>query len=77
MGDSDVVQAVELIRALRDAIDEMTRRLTWLDSRNAQLEAAALRQDINEAQTHINRLQRRYLRGDGHTSARQLAQQAR
>jgi hypothetical protein len=67
---------VELIRALRDAIDQMTRRLTWLESRNAQLEAAALRQDINEAQTHINRLQRRYLIGDRHARPGRLAKQA-
>jgi hypothetical protein len=76
MGDSDVVQAMELIRALRDATDEMTRRLTLLESCNAQLEAAALRQDINEAQTHINRLQRRYLNGDKHARPRRLAKQA-
>jgi hypothetical protein len=77
MDERDAVQAGELIRALFDAIDAMTRRLTWLESRGAQLEAAALRQDINDAQTHINRLQRRYLNGDRHARARQLAQQAR
>jgi hypothetical protein len=77
MGDSDAAQAVELIRALCDAIDEMTRRLAWLESRGAQLEAAALRQDVNDAQTHINRLQRRYLNGDRRARARQLAKQAR
>jgi hypothetical protein len=77
MGDSDAAQAVELIRALWDAIDEMTRRLTWQEGRGAQLQAAALRQDINDAQTHINRLQRRYLNGDRHAPACQLAKQAR
>jgi hypothetical protein len=70
-------QAVELIRALCDALDEMTRRLPWLEHRGAQLEAAALRQDINEAQTHINRLQSRYLNRDRYAPARQLAKQAR
>ena len=77
MGERDAARAVELIRALCDAMDEMTRRLTWQESRGAQLEAAALRQDINDAQTHINRLQRRYLNGDRHARARQLAKQAR
>jgi hypothetical protein len=61
MGELDAAQAVEPIRALCDALDEMTRQLPWLEHRGAQLEAAALRHDINEAQIHINRLQRRYL----------------
>jgi hypothetical protein len=77
MGERDAAQAVELIRALCDALDEMTRQLPWLKHRGAQLEAAALRQDINEAQIHIIRLQRRYLHGDRHAPARQLAKQAR
>ena len=70
MDERDAAQAVELVRALCDAIDEMTRRLTWLERRGAQLEAAALRQDINDAQTHLNRLERRYLNGDRHARAR-------
>ena len=64
MGERDAAQAVALVRALGDLLDEMTRRLTWLERRGARLEAAAMRQDIDEAQTHINRLQRRYLNSD-------------
>lgn len=77
MGERDAAQAVELIRALCDALDEMTRQLSWLERRGAQLDAAALRRDINEAQTDIDRLQRRYLRGDRLTPASEFASQAR
>ena len=55
MGARDAAQAVVLIRALSDVRDEMISRMTWL-----QLEAAALQQDINEAEAHIAGLQRRY-----------------
>jgi hypothetical protein len=55
----------------------MTHQLTWLERRGALREAAALRQDINEAQTHINRLQSRYLNRDRYAPARQFAKQAR
>jgi hypothetical protein len=68
---------VELVQTLCDVLHEMTHQLTWLERRGALREAAALRQDINDAQTHINRLQRRHLKGDGHARARQLAKQAR
>lgn len=61
---------LELIRALCDALDEMTRQVAWLEHRGARLEAAALRVDIKEAQTHIKRLQRRYLGGDRRAPAR-------
>jgi hypothetical protein len=67
VGECDDAQAVQLVRALRDAIDEMTRRLAWLESRDdsraqaIRLEAAALRRDIDEAHAHIERLERRYL----------------
>jgi hypothetical protein len=77
MGELDAAQAVEPIQALCDALDEMTRQLPWLEHRGAQLKAAALRHDINEAQIHINRLQRRYLDADKHAPARQLTKQAR
>jgi hypothetical protein len=53
VGESDDdAQAVQLVRALRNAIDEMTRRLAWLEIRDdsqaeaIRLEAAALRRDI-------------------------------
>jgi hypothetical protein len=78
MGECDAAQAMELVRALCDALDEMTRKVAWLEHRGALLEAAALRQDINEAQMHISRLQRRYLgAGDRRAPARQLAKQVR
>ena len=74
VGDCDDAQAVQLVRALRDAIDEMTHRLAWLEGRDdsraqaIRLEATALRRDIYEAQHHIDRLERHYdLKRDGHT----------
>lgn len=74
--ERNAAQAVELIRALCDALDGMTRHLPWLEHRGTQPEAAALRQDINEAQVLIDRLERRYLNGNRHAFARQLAKRA-
>jgi hypothetical protein len=69
----EAAQAVELIRALCDQLQKMTAKLAWVERPsltpwNSQaaamrLEAAALRRDIPEAQSHIDRLQRRYLSG--------------
>jgi hypothetical protein len=53
----------------------MTRKLPWLEHRGCRLEAAALPKDIIEAQTHINRLQRRYL--SDRQAPVQLVRQAR
>ena len=64
MGERDAAQAAVLIRALSDVRDKMISRITWLEKHGAQLDAAALRRDLDEAQTHITRLQRRYLGGD-------------
>jgi hypothetical protein len=64
MGERDAAQAAVLIRALSDVRDKMISRMTWLEKHGAQLDAAALRRDLDEAQTHITRLQRRYLGGD-------------
>ena len=72
MQDSDPAQAAELIRALRDLVRERTHHLSWIEGRGVpgteghpmRLEAAALRRDIAEAQTHIDRLYRRYLSGE-------------
>jgi hypothetical protein len=58
MRERDAAQADQLIRALCEVRHEMIRQLRWLE--DSQLEAAALRRDINEAQIQINRLQRRY-----------------
>jgi len=71
MHDCDSAQAAELIRALRDQLREMTHHVAWVESRDVpgpnghalRLEAADLRRDIAEAQSHIDRLQRRYLSG--------------
>jgi hypothetical protein len=66
---------MELVRALRDQLHEMTHRLAWLEPQDVtgtngqplaiRREAAALRLDISEAQFLIDRLQRRYLNSDG------------
>ena len=42
----------------------MISQVTRLEKHGRQLDGAALRRDINEAQSHITRLQRRYLSGD-------------
>jgi len=80
MGYHQVAQAVELVRALRDQLQEMTTHLAWVErqdvtSRNGRacamrMEAAALRRDIKEAQVLIDRLQRRHLNGDGESRTR-------
>jgi hypothetical protein len=75
MGERNAAQAAQLIRALSDVRDELISRMTWLESRGARVDAAALRRDVNEAQTHITRLQRRYLGGD--VQAAQPTRQAR
>jgi hypothetical protein len=80
-------QAVELVRALRHQLREMTAQLAWVESRDVtstngracatRLEAAALRRDIREAQVLIDRLQRRYLSGDEGTQQRAAGGQSR
>jgi hypothetical protein len=69
--DCDVAQAVELIRALKQQLHEMTTQLAWVERHGftdaTRLEAAALRRDIQEAQFLIDGLRRRYLNGDEHT----------
>jgi hypothetical protein len=76
MGDCDAAQAVELIRALRDHLREMTRHLARVDGRDVpgtnghatRSETAALRRDIAEAQMYIDRLYRRYSAATGTSS---------
>ena len=77
---------MELIRALRHQLDEMTTRLVWVErqdvtSKNGRActmrtEASALRRDIQEAQLLIDRLQRRYLNGDEQMQQRPPVRQA-
>lgn len=76
----DVAQAMELVRALRDQLRQMTREMARLEhlytcgtSTQApaiRCEAAALRRDINEATAHIDSLQLRYLNGTRHPQPR-------
>jgi hypothetical protein len=86
VGQRDAAQAVELVRALSDQLHQMTRQLAQLECQGAtgtngrasaiRREAAVLRLDISEAQFLIDRLERRYLNGNGHVRPR-LPEQAR
>jgi hypothetical protein len=69
MGRYEVAQALELVRALRHQLREMTTQLARVErqgvGRNGRAcamrsEAAALRRDIREAEALIDRLNRRY-----------------
>jgi hypothetical protein len=72
---SDAAQAVQLIRALRHQLHEMTTQLAWVErqdvtARNGRscamrMQAAELRRDIKQARDYIDQLHRRYLNGDG------------
>jgi hypothetical protein len=75
MGERDAAQAAQLIRALCEVRDKMISQMTWLEKQHRQLDAAALRRDIQVAQAHIIGLQRRYLGGD--VQAAQPDRQAR
>ena len=80
-------QAVELVRALCDQLHKMTRELAWLERQDVtgtngrasaiRHEAAALRVDIDEARFLIDRLERRYLNGNGHAQPRRQEQPRR
>jgi hypothetical protein len=80
MDEVDAAQALELVRALRDQLHQMTHQLAWLERQDAagtgsragavRSEAAALQRDINEAKIFIDRLQRRYLNGDAQAPRR-------
>ena len=76
VGERDAAQAAQLIRALCEVRDKMINQMTWLEKHDRQLDAAALRRDVDEAQAHIIGLQRRYLGGDD-VRAAQPARQAR
>jgi hypothetical protein len=75
VGERDAAQAAQLIRALCEVRDKMISQMTWLEKHDRQLDAAALRRDVNEAQAHITHLRRRYLGEDGQAS--QPVRQAR
>ncbi len=70
--DCEAAQAVELVRALRHQLHEMTTQLARVErqdvtgrkGRAVRMEAAELRRDLKEAQALIDQLQRRYLSGD-------------
>jgi len=78
MGYCDAAQAVELVRALRHQLHDMTTRLAWVEcqdvagrrGRAARMEAAELRRDIQEAEVLIDRLHRLYLNGTGTNKTR-------
>jgi hypothetical protein len=75
VGERDAAQAAQLIRALCEVRDNKISQMTWLEKHDRQLDAAALRRDVNEAQAHIARLHRRHLSGD--VQASQPIRQAR
>ena len=75
---SDAAQAVQLIRALRHQLHEMTTQLAWVEQQDVtarngrscamRMQAAELRRDIKQARDYIDQLHRRYLNGDGSTT---------
>jgi hypothetical protein len=75
VGECEAAQAVELVRALRHQIHEMTTQLARVErqdvtgrkGRAVRMEAAELRRDLKEARALIDQLQRRYLNGDERT----------
>ena len=77
VGERDAAQAAELVRAMCELLDRMSRQLIRLERQGSQLEAAALRRDIQDAQTHINRLESRYRLGTSTAVAPLLARRAR
>ncbi|MBV8785210.1 MAG: hypothetical protein JOZ00_00795 [Mycobacterium sp.] len=75
MGASEAAQAMQLVRALRDQLSELTAQLAQVERQDVtlmkkgrasavRLHAAALRRDIKEAQALIEQLQRSYLPTD-------------
>lgn len=75
MGASEAAQAMQLVRALRDQLNELTAQLAQVERQDVtsmkkgrasavRLHATALRRDIKEAHALIEQLQRRYLASD-------------
>lgn len=75
MGEHDAAQAEALIRALTELRDKTITQVAWLERHGSQLDAVALRREVNEAQANIIRRQRRYLGGE--PTAPQRIQRAR
>ena len=80
VSNHEAAQALKLIRALREVLDELTAELARVEGKAAMTrskgmasairsEAAALRRDISEAQALIDRLRNRYINGDHRTDA--------
>ena len=84
MGDCEAAQAVELVRALRHQLHEMTTQLARVERRDVtgrkgravRMEAAELRRDLKEAQALIDQLQRRYMSGDAPNSRARITTSA-
>jgi hypothetical protein len=76
----DAAQVMELVRALRERLHEMTCRLVRVGRQGFTLmnspasaircERAELRRDISEAQILVNRLERHYLNSNGYAEPR-------
>jgi hypothetical protein len=88
MDERDAAQAAELVRALRNQLHVMTYELVRLERVDVtgtsgrasaiRCEAAAMRRDIDEAQTLVDLLQLRYLNSDRHAQPRRpVRRQAR
>lgn len=83
MEDREAAQAVELVRALRHQLHNMTTQLARVErqhvtgrtGRERRMEAAELRRDIKEAQTLIDQLEHRYLNRDEHTQQHPASRQ--
>ena len=84
MDERDAAQAAELVRALRNQLHVMTYELVRLERVDVtgtsgrasaiRCEAAAMRRDIDEAQTLVDLLQLRHLNSDRHAQPRRPVQ---
>jgi hypothetical protein len=87
VGGCQAAQAVELVRALRVQLHEMTSRLAWVERQDVtrtngracamRMEASALRRDIKQAEALIDQLEDRYLSGDEQLQERPPVRQPR
>jgi len=80
MDQRDAAQAIELVRALRERLHEITCRLVRVEREGLPgrdgppsaipSEAAELRRDVSRAQILVNRLERSYLNGNEYAELR-------